>query len=62
MRFWITLIVMSAVVRAACVSDPGGTVGCPGFRAVLTVEDRMSQGESRFNPNEPIAFKMLITN
>jgi hypothetical protein len=61
-RFWIALFVMSAVVRAACVSDPGGTVGCPGFRAALTVEDRMSQAETRFNPNEPITFEMLITN
>ena len=62
MRFWIALFVMSAVVRAACVSDPGGTVGCPGFTAALTVEDRMSQAETRFNPDEPITFEMLITN
>ena len=62
MKFWIALFVVSAVVRAACVSDPGGTVGCPGFRALLTVEDRMSQTEQLFNPNEPITFEMLITN
>lgn len=62
MKFFITLFVMAAVVKAACVSDPGGTVGCPGFTAALTVEDRMSQSESQFNPNEPIAFKMQVTN
>jgi hypothetical protein len=62
MKFLITLFVVAAVVKAACVSDPGGTVGCPGFTAALTVEDRMSQAETQFNPNEPITFEMLITN
>jgi hypothetical protein len=60
--FSFTLVAAAAVVRAACVSDPGGTVGCPGFRAVLTVEDRMSQAERVFNLDEPITFKMQITN
>lgn len=62
MKFFIALFVVAAVVRAACVSDPGGMLGCPGFRASLTVEDRMSQAEKVFNPNEPITFEMLITN
>jgi len=58
----IALFMMAAVVRAACVSDPGGMVGCPGFRAVLSVEDRMSQAEKVFNPDEPITFALEITN
>ena len=62
MKLWIALFVVAAVVRAACVSDPGGLVGCPGFRASLSVEDRMSQSEKLFNPNEPITFEMLISN
>jgi hypothetical protein len=61
-KFSVALFVVVAVVRAACVSDPGGMVGCPGFTASLTVEDRMSQAEKLFNPNEPITFEMLITN
>jgi hypothetical protein len=60
--FSVALVASAAVVRAGCVSDPGGTVGCPGFRAVLVVEDRMSQAEHVFNPDEPITFKMQITN
>jgi hypothetical protein len=59
---WIALFVVAAVVRAACVSDPGGMVGCPGFSASLSVEDRMSQAEKLFNPSEPITFEMLISN
>ena len=62
MKLLIALFVMAAVTRAACVSDPGGMLGCPGFRAVLTVEDRMSQAERVFNPNEPITFDLAITN
>jgi hypothetical protein len=61
-KLLIALFVMAAVTRAACVSDPGGMLGCPGFRAVLTVEDRMSQAERVFNPNEPITFDLAITN
>jgi hypothetical protein len=56
------LVAVAAVVRAGCVSDPGGTVGCPGFRAVLVVEDRMSQAANVFNPSEPITFDLAITN
>jgi hypothetical protein len=62
MKVWIALFVVAAVVRTACVSDPGGMLGCPGFRASLTVADRMSQAEKVFNPNEPITFEMLISN
>ena len=61
-KFFIALFVVAAVVRAACVSDPGGLVGCPGFTAVLSVQDRMSQAEKVFNPNEPITFGLEITN
>ena len=62
MKVLIALFVLASVVRAACVSDPGGLVGCPGFRAVLVVADRMSQPETVFNANEPITFELEITN
>ena len=62
-KFAIGLFVLTAAVRAACVSDPGGTIGeCPAFRASLSVEDRMSQAANVFNPNEPIGFDLSITN
>ena len=62
-KFAIGLFVLTAVVRAACVSDPGETIGeCPAFRASLSVEDRMSQAANVFNPNEPIGFDLSITN
>ena len=62
MKLVIAMFVVAAVVRAACVSDPGGMVGCPGFTAVLSVEDRMSQAEKVFNPSEPITFGLEIIN
>ena len=60
--FGFAFVALAASVRAACVSDPGGTLGCPGFTATLTVEDRMSQAEKLFNHDEPITFEMLIGN
>jgi hypothetical protein len=54
---------LAAVVRAACVSDPGGSGGsCAAFTTVLTVKDRMSQPANVFNPGEPIAFELKTTN
>jgi len=59
----VAAVVVAAVVRAACVSDPGGlTGGCGGFTALLTAKDRMSQAEKLFNPNEPITFELSISN
>jgi len=58
-----TAIVVAAVVRAACVSDPGGTLDeCRAFTTALSSKDRMSQAEKLFNPNEPITFELLISN
>ena len=63
LRFVISSFMIAAVVRAACVSDPGGTAHeCRAFSTTLSVEDRMSQAATVFNPNEPIAFDLLITN
>jgi hypothetical protein len=64
LKFSIALFVLAAVVRAACVSNPGGTTEelCLLFRTSLSVEDRMSQAASVFNPNEPIGFDLLIAN
>ena len=63
LKFVISLVRVAAVVRAACVSDPGGTAEeCRGFSTSLSVEDRMSQAATVFNPNEPIAFDLLMTN
>jgi hypothetical protein len=62
MKFFIGLIVLAAVVRGACVSDPGGTAGCRAFDTSLSVKDRMSQSEKVFNLNEPITFELLIAN
>jgi hypothetical protein len=57
------MVVLAASVRAACVSDPGGTLdACGGFTTVLTVKDRMSQPADVFNPNEPISFELSTTN
>jgi hypothetical protein len=59
----IAAVMLAAVVRAACVSDPGGTGGaCAVFTTVLTVKDRMSQTANVFNLNEPIAFELKTTN
>jgi hypothetical protein len=59
----IALFVLAAVVRAACVSDPAGTLDdCRAFATSLSVEDRMSQAEKLFNPDEPITFELLIAN
>jgi hypothetical protein len=56
-------VVVAAAVRAACVSDPGGTLEeCRAFRTSLTAKDRMSQAEKLFNPNEPITFELEISN
>lgn len=63
LRFSIALFVVAAVVRAACVSNPGGTAdACLAFRTSLSVEDRMSQAANVFNPNEPVAFELSTTN
>jgi Intracellular proteinase inhibitor len=63
LKFSIALFVLAAVVRAACVSDPGGTIEeCRTFSTSLSVEDRMSQAEKLFNPHEPITFELLIAN
>ena len=52
-----------AVVRAACVSDPGGTLEeCGVFGTSLLAKDRMSQAEKLFNANEPITFELAISN
>jgi hypothetical protein len=63
LKFVISLFVVAAVVRAACVSDPGGTAEeCRRFSTSLSVEDRMSQSVTVFNPNEPITFDLLMSN
>ena len=62
MKFLITLVVLAAVVRGACVSDPGGTAECRAFDTSLSVKDRMSQSEKVFNLTEPITFELLIAN
>ena len=59
----IALFAVMAVVRAACVSDPGGTLeDCSVFGTSLSAKDRMSQAEKLFNPSEPITFELAITN
>src|SRR5262245_58428882 len=63
--FLFTLVVLAAVVRGACVSDPGDLGGpseCRAFDTSLSVKDRMSQPEKVFNVNEPITFELLIAN
>jgi len=61
--FSFAALVVAAVVRAACVSDPGGTLDeCRAFSTSLTPKDRMSQAEKLFNVNEPITFELLISN
>ena len=62
MKLLITVVVLAAVVRGACVSDPGGTAECRAFDTSLSVKDRMSQAEKVFNLNEPITFELLIAN
>ena len=62
MKLLISLVVLAAVVRGACVSDPGGTAECRAFDTSLSVKDRMSQPEKVFNLNEPITFELLIAN
>ena len=62
MKFFLGLVVLAAVVRGACVSDPGGTAECRAFDTSLSVKDRMSQSEKVFNLNEPITFDLLIAN
>lgn len=62
MKLLITLVVLSAVVRGACVSDPGGTAECRAFDTSLSVKDRMSQSEKVFSLNEPITLELLIAN
>jgi hypothetical protein len=62
MKLLISLVVLAAVVRGACVSDPGGTAQCRAFDTSLSVKDRMSQAEKVFNLNEPITFELLIAN
>jgi hypothetical protein len=63
LKFAIALFVLAAVVRAACVSDPGGTAEqCGTFSASLSVKDRMSQAEKLFNLDEPITFELSIAN
>ena len=63
LKLSVALFVLAAVVRAACVSDPGGTIEeCGAFSTSLSVEDRMSQAEKLFNPDEPITFELLIAN
>jgi hypothetical protein len=57
------LIGLAASVRAACVSDPAGTIDdCGIFTTSLIVKDRMSQAESVFNSGEPISFELQTTN
>jgi hypothetical protein len=54
---------LAAVLRAACVSDPGDIGGlCAAFTTALTVKDRMSQAANVFNPGEPIGFELATTN
>jgi len=60
--FTFTLVILAAIVRGACVSDPGGTTECRAFATSLSVKDRMSQAEKVFNLNEPITFELLIAN
>jgi hypothetical protein len=61
--FSFAALIVAAVVRAACVSDPGGTLDdCRAFSTSLASKDRMSQAEKLFNPNEPITFELLISN
>jgi len=60
--FAFTLVMLAAIVRGACVSDPGGTTECRAFATSLSVKDRMSQAEKVFNLNEPITFELLIAN
>ena len=62
MKLFITLLVVAAVVRGACESDPGGAAECRAFDTSLSVKDRMSQSEKVFNQNEPITFELLIAN
>jgi hypothetical protein len=63
LKLFVALFVVSAVVKAACVSDPGGlTEQCGVFRTSLSSLDRMSQAEKLFNPNEPITFELSISN
>jgi len=63
LKFSIALFVLAAVVRTACVSDPGGTTEqCGAFSTSLSVEDRMSQAEKLFNLDEPITFELSIAN
>ncbi|HVJ28674.1 MAG TPA: BsuPI-related putative proteinase inhibitor [Gammaproteobacteria bacterium] len=62
MRLIFTFVMLAAIVRAACVSDPGGTTECRAFATSLSVKDRMSQAEKLFNLNEPITFELLIAN
>ena len=62
-KILIALFTMAAVVRAACVSDPGGLTGeCGAFGTSLTAKDRMSQAEKLFNSDEPITFELTISN
>ena len=60
--FAFTLVMLAAIVRAGCVSDPGGSTECRAFATSLSVKDRMSQAEKVFNLNEPITFELLIAN
>jgi len=63
LKFSVALFVLAAVVRAACVSDPGGTTEqCGTFSTSLSVEDRMSQAEKLFNLDEPVTFELSIAN
>ena len=62
MKFFITLVALAAIVRGACVSDPGGATECRAFDTSLSVMDRMGQAEKLFNLNEPITFELLIAN
>lgn len=57
-----TLVMLAALVRGACVSDPGNSTECRAFATSLSVKDRMSQAEKVFNLNEPITFELLIAN
>jgi Intracellular proteinase inhibitor len=60
--FSFAFLTLAAVVRAACVSDPGGAEECRAFSTQLSVKDRMSQPEKLFNLDEPITFELLIAN
>ena len=63
--FLFTLVVLAAIVRGACVSDPGDLGGpseCRAFDTSLSVKDRMAQAEKVFNVTEPITFELLIAN